>query len=455
MILSGLWGVGGASAEETRTLVVSAYYSPLEGQVGYVTGSYTGDVRLNGNGTNGADGTEVYAGMLAAPSTYSFGTQIFIPGLGTGTVHDRGGAIKAYEDYDRIDVWMGFGDEGRIRALQWGKQTVEGVIYADGGGLKDEIYFAEVEVPAVVVQVEEKHDFMAGLSSGSEGNEVEVLQEALASLGLLASADVTGVYDDVTEEAVYQLQLQGGVLSSRNDYGAGYFGNQTRSALEALLDGEEVSVVVTSEDEEEDGDEKETVLRLEEGVSEEEDYVFENNLQQGDAGSEVSRLQDFLVDEGLFEGEVGGYYGQLTKKAVMEFQLQEGIINDATEENAGVFDEETRECVNNMIYMQEGLGVSILAGVGEEKVPLSALVARLDDGSLALGDSGEAVSQLQELLVKLEYLDIEPTGYFGEQTEEALTAFQVDYGVVESASAVGAGVFGPKTRGVIAELIIA
>jgi 3D (Asp-Asp-Asp) domain-containing protein len=114
---------------EKRKLLVTAYYSPLPDQDFYIRGSYEADIRLNGRGTNGADGTEVYVGMLAAPRTYPFGTRVSIPGLGVGEVHDRGGAILAGKDYDRIDVWMGHGEEGLARALNWGARVVEGEVY--------------------------------------------------------------------------------------------------------------------------------------------------------------------------------------------------------------------------------------------------------------------------------------------------------------------------------------
>ena len=67
--------------------------------------------------------------MLAAPKTYPFGTRVMIPGLGVGEVHDRGGAILARKGYDRIDVWMGRGEEGLSRALNWGARLVEGEVY--------------------------------------------------------------------------------------------------------------------------------------------------------------------------------------------------------------------------------------------------------------------------------------------------------------------------------------
>ena len=117
---------------ERQQFVVSAYYSPLPGQKVYVMGSYEADVRLNGQGLRGADFTKVYPGMLAAPPSYPFGTKISIPGVGVGTVHDRGGAIQEGGSGDRIDVWMGWGDDGRVRAMQWGMKSVTGTIMANG-----------------------------------------------------------------------------------------------------------------------------------------------------------------------------------------------------------------------------------------------------------------------------------------------------------------------------------
>ncbi|MCC6643813.1 hypothetical protein IT411_03620, partial [Candidatus Peregrinibacteria bacterium] len=75
-----------------ETFTITAYYSPIEGPKRYIRGSLEADKKLNGNGTNGADGTPVYPGMIAAPKSIPFGTKMMIPGIGTVAVHDRGGA---------------------------------------------------------------------------------------------------------------------------------------------------------------------------------------------------------------------------------------------------------------------------------------------------------------------------------------------------------------------------
>lgn len=70
------------AAETTQTFIVTAYYSPAPGQSFYLKGNYEAEKRLNGNGTHGASGTPVFTGMIAAPKSYDFGTQIFFEGLG-------------------------------------------------------------------------------------------------------------------------------------------------------------------------------------------------------------------------------------------------------------------------------------------------------------------------------------------------------------------------------------
>ena len=47
----------GNAPMEKRKLLVTAYYSPLPNQSFYIRGSLAADKRLNGRGTNGADGT--------------------------------------------------------------------------------------------------------------------------------------------------------------------------------------------------------------------------------------------------------------------------------------------------------------------------------------------------------------------------------------------------------------
>lgn len=68
-----------------------------------------------------ASGVYAQAGItIAAPSKYAFGTQIYLEGMGTYTVQDRGGAIKG----NKIDVYVNSHEE----ALRLGRKQVRGYV---------------------------------------------------------------------------------------------------------------------------------------------------------------------------------------------------------------------------------------------------------------------------------------------------------------------------------------
>jgi 3D (Asp-Asp-Asp) domain-containing protein len=71
-----------------------------------------------------ASGKVAKGKMIAAPKDVPFGTQIFVPGYGWGTVEDRGRAIKG----NRLDVLFPTHKE----ALQWGRQTLTVKIVTSG-----------------------------------------------------------------------------------------------------------------------------------------------------------------------------------------------------------------------------------------------------------------------------------------------------------------------------------
>ena len=57
-------------------------------------------------------------GTIAADTKfYPFGTRMYVPGYGWGTVEDRGGAIKGPH---RIDIFY----DSHSEALQWGRRKV-------------------------------------------------------------------------------------------------------------------------------------------------------------------------------------------------------------------------------------------------------------------------------------------------------------------------------------------
>ncbi len=53
--------------------------------------------------------------------------------------------------------------------------------------------------------------------------------------------------------------------------------------------------------------------------------TFNHNLSYGMTGTDVSQLQQFLVDEGLFTNSITATFGPATLKALVAFQQKEGI----------------------------------------------------------------------------------------------------------------------------------
>lgn len=98
---------------------ITAYYKPLPTQEKFVTGSYRKDRRMNGNGLT-FSGDEARVGHVAADlNVFPLGTVLNIPGYGLAIVKDTGSSIRG----NRIDLFMGEGDRGLQRSLEWGMKN--------------------------------------------------------------------------------------------------------------------------------------------------------------------------------------------------------------------------------------------------------------------------------------------------------------------------------------------
>ena len=56
--------------------------------------------------------------------------------------------------------------------------------------------------------------------------------------------------------------------------------------------------------------------------------TFDVSLKYGSKGDAVEQLQDFLQDQGMFTGKIDGRFGLGTRKAVIAFQLANGLKGD-------------------------------------------------------------------------------------------------------------------------------
>lgn len=398
-----------------RVFTISAYYSPLPCQDRYATGNYYSDIRLNGNGTNGADGTPVYPGMVAAPKTYAFGTKMYIPGIGIVGVHDRGGAILASNGvegvYDRLDIWMGYGDIGLKRALDWGKRTVAVTVYGVNSTMGENITldgFSQAEAvpnecvldetPQVTVETtyeeveyytedEELSEeiesiifsgtFSSGLSLGDQGDQVRALQEELNKLNYY-KGEIHGIYDELTQHATFKFQQSQGLVGSASNAGAGIFGPKTMDRLNEIISArnytkvlvaaatyeKEQAVIIAQAEAEAEADavavavaevetEAEPVVEVameEEVVTVEDKALLASELDFGIVSADVRKLQEFLRDQGYYNGVlITNYFGPITKDALIAFQLDNNLISDAEDIGAGRVGPGTMKIINNYL----------------------------------------------------------------------------------------------------------
>ncbi len=198
------------------------------------------------------------------------------------------------------------------------------------------------------------------VSKGEEGTDIQRIQERLYELGYLESQDlVTGSFGDRTEEAVRKLQELNGITQD------GTVGRQTMNLLYSdivqpnmLTFGEQSQVVLAAQKKlnqlgymtsTPDGNYgKDTTLAVKQFQSRN-DLVVDgflgpstrmaldssdavpNGISLGDQNESVTRVQQLLSQYGyLSSSNITGYFGEVTEKAVKNFQKSNGLTADGS-----------------------------------------------------------------------------------------------------------------------------
>ena len=472
-----------------RTFIVTAYYSPSPDQDLYVTGSYNGDIRLNGGGVHGADGSDVYPGMIAAPGIYPFGTRISCPPYIDGVIHDRGGAIvKAgtrNNEHDRLDFWAGQGQGALETALYWGKRTLTCTVYPPGSDpVKQYVSLPKGNIDGWVKSIAKKMGNNVAYRSPSE-TIPEKYRRILSDLG----------YDPDDKASRIAFQLRNNIIASAEDSSAGNVGQQTRSKLDQI-------------------------------AADIKAHLPRENLELGDVDPDVRTLQVLLAQLGYLKEKPTAIFGEKTRQALIKFQIKEGLIDkpdhpaagfvgpathnafakaaalpyqisstdqkliahlnadkiratsiaqaDALAkvkpESDGPSEDPSAQQLQEMIkslsqeWVQEHTPADDQAAENNEPAPVIHLASAQTnksfskmkekltsivtpfDRSLSLGAKHEDVRKVQQLLQAHGYYKGEQiTDYYGEQTRKAVAQFQVASHLVASVNSPGAGSIGPKT----------
>lgn len=426
--LAFLCGIAPVQAAETQydyyiqEFVVSAYYSPLPGQARYMRGTYEGDIRLNGRGTNGADGTEVFMGMLAAPKSYRFGTKIDLPGLGMGSVHDRGGAIIAKSNYHRIDVWMGHGDRGLSRALHWGMRNITGKVYFEKNKTVT-LDYTSVPAPLPKIKTQPSINLILkkNLAEGDLGTDIVTLKSILNDLGYYTGETKNNYFTPELTQSVIRFQKDQKLIATATSYGAGHVGLQTRTALTKVLSN--------------DKNIKQTPAQKQE----KQNLVISGAIGKNSSSQDIKLLQSMMKSLGYYNEKTDGVFSQELIAAIFAFQKEQNILSSWDEAGAGNFGPKTQAALKSVIQKRKDIvknypktkSEMVIGEIITKKVKTN-IITRVEPNypvaksqifhtSFAIGDKGSEVKELQNTLVTYGLLDQKyATGYFGNITKSAL-----------------------------------
>jgi peptidoglycan hydrolase-like protein with peptidoglycan-binding domain len=208
---------------------------------------------------------------------------------------------------------------------------------------------------------------------GNSGAQVANIQRCLRQLGYFKGS-ATGFYGSVTQNAVTRFERANSLTAD------GVVDATTYSRLQAQCQSSRPI------------DNTSSILRL------------------GNRGSAVTTLQRNLRRLGYFDGQATGYFGSVTRRAVIRFQQDNGLTANGTVGST------TRNAINVKLAQLNNPG-----GVGGDSDPFP--------GNLNQGDRGSRVRTLQANLRRLGYFSGRPTGYFGPVTKDAVARFQRNFGL--------------------------
>ncbi|MEC4895114.1 MAG: peptidoglycan-binding protein [Oscillatoria sp. PMC 1051.18] len=147
-------------------------------------------------------------------------------------------------------------------------------------------------------------------------------------------------------------------------------------------------------------------------------------LRQGNRGSEVTAVQVRLQELGYFKARATGYFGEITKDAVIRFQKDRGLTPD------GIVGPQT----------ELALGSATTQAVAPS--PPNAVQI------LKIGDRGAQIQTLQTRLTQAGFYNGEINGVFDAQTDAAVRRFQQAKGLTVD------GLVGPLTIGALPQLAV-
>ncbi len=140
---------------------------------------------------------------------------------------------------------------------------------------------------------------------------------------------------------------------------------------------------------------------------------------KGSSGQKVIEIQERLKELGYFNEDVTGYFGSVTEAAYKAFQAAAGVTVDgiAGSDMEILFSD-------NAPYAPTPEPEPTEPETEEPTTEAPTEPEVVDDGVYRYGDFSSEVAQIQQRLKDLGYFTEEVTTFYGEVTEEAVSAFQ-------------------------------
>jgi len=421
-------------ANDDNYFVVTAYYSPLPGQKHYLKWNYEDEKRLNGQWIAGASWKKVFSWMLAAPKKYGFGTKIQLEWLWVGVVEDRWWAIvpawKRWYSHDRIDVWVGYGDEWLRRALYWGKRKVKGKVISRWSNTT--LDYSTIPAPLWATNGLRKipNVFHIPLGKGSNTSSVIELQKLLQEVWKY-DGKVDGIYNSEVIDIIYDFQIENNIVKNEQSFWAWYWGATTRNLfLKKYISGE-----LTQEQSQKKQGEKKIL------------EVFDTPLKHT---QDTEILQDILIEMGLYKDDIDGNYKSI-EKSIYNYQISKDIVKNETEIWAWVFGPKTRASLREsyteyLDFKKRQLELEkIYSDIEEESIEEAKNITK-EIGTPKYGNIDTNVRELQVWMNKIWYFDYKDTAIFWVKTKNSIIEFQIEKWVIDTPHETWAGIFGPKTK---------
>lgn len=443
-IFFSLWNFLEVKAENQETyFIVTAYYSPLPNQDFYLKWDYEKEIYLNGQWIKWASGKWVFPWMLAAPKKYSFGTKIYLEWIGIWVVEDRGWAIveawkRGYE-YDRIDVWMGHGQEWLLKALKWGKRKVKG--YVVDSSTKTNISLNETKITEnkkVSSSSQGKKETSLSLYEKSIGKDsskedIKELQKTL-QLYWLYNWKIDGIYNNEVINILLIFQKNNNLIKNDTDAWAGYWWIKTRNLFAKQY--------------------KEKTKEKQENINKKEEKntlnIFELSISPDSEKEKIILLQSFFKEIGKYSWELTGKYSDI-KDTLISYQVDKKIVKDKNESWVGYFWPKTRQMAKND-YDKISLEKKKNKELAEKKEKL--LLSKSQDakniisslGNIKFWETSQEVREFQKILKMLWYFNYDDTATFGDITKKSLISYQIKKWIIKNEKDDSAWIFWPKTK---------